>query len=88
MSEVSRNIADIVTIHTFLDQATNALEVPEYVREAATRLGNTAMAHACEDCVPGERLGDGWRLPRPFARIKRTDQNQFNVSVWRPSARS
>jgi hypothetical protein len=65
MSEVSRNIADIVTITTFLDLATNALEVPDYVREAA------------------QRLGDGWP-----ARIKRTDQNQFNVSIWRPSPRS
>ena len=44
MSEVSRNIADIVTVSTFLDQATNALEVPSYVREAATRLGNREMA--------------------------------------------
>jgi hypothetical protein len=65
MSEVSKNIADLVTIHTFLDLATNALEVPAYVREAA------------------QRLGDGWP-----ARIKRTDQNQFNVSIWRPSPRS
>jgi hypothetical protein len=51
----------------------------------------TGAAHACEDCeksVPGERLGEGWLLPRPFARIKRTDQNQFNVFIWRPSPRS
>ena len=44
MSEVSRNIADIVTVSTFLDLATNAIEVPAYVREAATRLGNREMA--------------------------------------------
>ena len=44
MSEVSRNIADIVAVSTFLDMATAAIEVPAHVREAAQRLGNRAMA--------------------------------------------
>jgi len=42
-SEVSRNIADLVTIQTFLDQAA---VVPAYVREALTRLGGRATTEA------------------------------------------
>jgi len=40
----------------------------------------TGTAHACEDCekgATGKRLGDCW-----LARINRTDQSQFDVSVW------
>ena len=51
MSEVSKNIADIVIIQTFLDQAAAVLEVPAYVREAATRLGNRAMAHSMQQDI-------------------------------------
>jgi hypothetical protein len=51
MSEVSKNIADLVTIQTFLDQATAALEVPAYVREAMTRLGNRAMANSMQQDI-------------------------------------
>jgi len=46
MSEVSKNIADLITLQVFLDQATNALQVPDYVREALTRLGGRATAEA------------------------------------------
>ena len=46
MSEVSKNIADLITLQVFLDQATNALQVPEYVREALTRMGGRATAEA------------------------------------------
>jgi len=46
MSELSRNIADLTTLHVFLDQATQALQVPDYVREALTRLGGRATAEA------------------------------------------
>jgi hypothetical protein len=40
----------------------------------------TGAAHACEDSekgATGKRLGDCW-----LARINRTDQSQFDVSVW------
>jgi len=46
MSELSKNIADLTTLHVFLDQATQALQVPDYVREALTRLGGRATAEA------------------------------------------
>jgi hypothetical protein len=51
MSELSRNIADLATMHVFLDRATNALEVPEYVRAALSRLGNRATMHAMRQDV-------------------------------------
>jgi hypothetical protein len=52
MSEVSRNIADVVTVTTFLDHiVTQAMPVPESVREAAQRLGNRAMAHAMQQDI-------------------------------------
>jgi hypothetical protein len=53
MSEVSQNIADIAIVSTFLDVATNAIEVPAYVREAAQRLGNRATAHAMQQDIRG-----------------------------------
>ena len=47
------------------------------------QLGDDQIALS-EKGNPGDCLSDGWLLPRPFARIIRTNQNQFDVAVWRP----
>jgi len=50
MSEVSKNLADIATVSTFLDQTTE-VPAPDRVREAATQLGQRAMAHAMQQNI-------------------------------------
>jgi hypothetical protein len=58
-------------------------ELEESHNERRERRSNRSSTRLRRLRETGERLGDCWLLPRPFARIIRTDQNQFDVSVWR-----
>ena len=72
-SEVFKNSADITTVTTFLEHiVTRAMPAPDRVREAATRLGQRAMAHAMQQDIRAMAEPNYYdRMPtRPYRNMR------------------